>query len=161
MTPDTPDWTSLIRSIVSEMVPQIVDQIVAKNKTSAEPASATIDQMTNQMTGLLNRRASLSMRARPNIETGSIRGSIRSRRMSVTSNAESRIQTAADMVAAVGVLATEASKGVAPDFVEKKLLTLWSELLEMVEDTIDQEDSFFVSLTFSHIATEILTMNSN
>jgi hypothetical protein len=32
-----------------------------------------------------------------------------------------------------------------PDFVEKKLLGLWSELLDMVEDTIEQDDSFFVS----------------
>ncbi|CAO2654052.1 Nn.00g107850.m01.CDS01 [Neocucurbitaria sp. VM-36] len=146
MTADTPDWSNLIRSIVSEMVPQIVDQIVAKNKLAAEPTSATIDQMTNQMTGLITRRASLSTRARPNLETGSIRaGSIRSRRMSVTSNAESRIQTAADMVAAVGVLAVEGSKNVAPDFVEKKLLGLWSELLEMVDENIEQDDSFFVS----------------
>ena len=81
--------------------------------------------------------------------------------MSIASNAESRIQTAADMVAAVGVLATEASKKVAPDFVEKKLLTLWSELLEMVEDTIEQEDSFFVSPKFSHMTSKILTTQSN
>jgi aryl carrier-like protein len=63
--------------------------------------------------------------------------------MSVASDAESRIQTAADMVAAAGVMATEALKSVPPDFVEKKLLTLWSELLDMVEDSIDKEDSFF------------------
>ncbi|KAJ4374878.1 hypothetical protein N0V83_001956 [Neocucurbitaria cava] len=145
MTPDTPDWSNLIRSIVSEMVPQIVDQIVAKNKLAAEPASATINQMTEQMTGMIARRASLSTRARPNIETGSIRaGSIRSRRMSLVSNAESRIQTVADMVAAAGVLATEGSKNVSPDFVEKKLLGLWSELLEMVDENIEQDDSFFV-----------------
>ncbi|KAF1848737.1 nonribosomal peptide synthase [Cucurbitaria berberidis CBS 394.84] len=143
LPPETPDWNVLIRSIVSEMVPQIVDQIVAKNKLATEPASATIDQMTSQMTGFLTRRASQSLRGRPNLETGSIRGSVRSRRMSVASNAENRIQIAADMVAAVGVLATEGSKSVAPDFVEKKLLGLWSELLEMVDDTIEQDDSFF------------------
>ncbi|KAF1943906.1 acetyl-CoA synthetase-like protein [Clathrospora elynae] len=138
----TPDWSSLIRSIVSEMVPEIVDQIVAKNKLPTEPASTTIDQMTTQMTGMLARRA--SFRGRPNTEIGSIRApSVRSRRMSMTSNAESRIQTAADMVATVGVLATEASGKVAPDFVEKKLLNLWSKLLELVEETIEQDDSFF------------------
>jgi hypothetical protein len=65
--------------------------------------------------------------------------------MSVTSNAESRIQTAADIVATIGIMATEASNKVAPDFVEKKLLNLWGELLEMVEETIEQDDSFFVS----------------
>lgn len=85
------------------------------------------------------------MRGRPNLDVASIRGSIRSRRMSTTSDTESRIQTAADMVAAVGVLATESSNTIAPDFVEKKLLGLWSELLEMVEETIDHDDSFFVS----------------
>ncbi|OAL51558.1 acetyl-CoA synthetase-like protein [Pyrenochaeta sp. DS3sAY3a] len=143
MAPGTPDWSNLIRSIVSEMVPQIVDQIVAKNKLPTEPTSSTIDQMTNQMTGVLARRASQSMRGRPNLDTASIRGSTRSRRMSTTSDAESRIQTAADMVAAVGVLATESSNKIAPDFVEKKLLGLWSELLEMVEETIDHDDSFF------------------
>jgi hypothetical protein len=47
------------------------------------------------------------------------------------------------MVAAAGVLATEALQS--PDFVEKKLLGLWSELLDMVEDTIEKDDSFFVS----------------
>ncbi|KAH7378362.1 nonribosomal peptide synthase [Pyrenochaeta sp. MPI-SDFR-AT-0127] len=143
LPPGTPDWSSLIRSIVSEMVPQIVDQIVAKKKISPDPTSATIDQMTNQMTGMLTRRASQSLHGRPNLETGSIRGSVRSRRMSMASDTESRIQTAADMVAAVGVLATEASKSIAPDFVEKKLLGLWSELLEMVEETIEKDDSFF------------------
>jgi non-ribosomal peptide synthase protein (TIGR01720 family) len=136
-----PDWGSLIRNIVSEMVPQIVDQMLTKNKSAPQPAASTVSDMTNQMVGMLNRRASQSLRGRPNIETGSIR----SRRMSVASDAESRIQTAADMVAAAGVMATEALKSVPPDFVEKKLLTLWSELLDMVEDSIDQGDSFFVS----------------
>ncbi|CAN9463031.1 unnamed protein product [Alternaria alternata] len=143
---ETPDWSSLIRSIVSEMVPQIVEQIVAQNKLPNEPTSATIDQMTTQMTGMLTRRTSMSQRGRPSIDdAGSTRAaSIRSRRaMSIASNAENRIQTAADMVATLGVLATEASTKVAPDFVEKKLLTLWSELLEMVEETIEQDDSFF------------------
>jgi non-ribosomal peptide synthase protein (TIGR01720 family) len=140
---EAPDYSSLIRSIVSEMVPQIVDQMMAKNKLAAEPASsATINQMTNQMTGLLARRASMSQRGRPNVETGSIYS--RERRMSVTSNAESRIQTATEMVAAAGVLATEALKS--PDIVEKKLMALWSELLDMVEDTIEKDDSFFVRL---------------
>jgi non-ribosomal peptide synthase protein (TIGR01720 family) len=139
--PEAPDWNHLIRSIVSEMVPQIVEQIVANNKTVPEPATATINEMTNQMTGMLARRASLSHREKPNLETGSTYS--RGRRMSVTSNAESRIQTAADMVAAAGVLATEALQS--PDFVEKKLLGLWSELLDMVEDTIERDDSFFVS----------------
>jgi non-ribosomal peptide synthase protein (TIGR01720 family) len=141
--PETPDWSHLIRSIVSEMVPQIVDQIIAKNKAVPEPAAATINEMTNQMTGMLTRRASLSQREKPNLETGSTYS--RGRRMSVASNAESRIQTAADMVAAAGVLATEALQS--PDFVEKKLLGLWSELLDMVEDTIEKDDSFFVSDT--------------
>jgi non-ribosomal peptide synthase protein (TIGR01720 family) len=150
---ETPDWSALIRSIVSEMVPQIVDQIVAQNKLPAEPASTAIDQMTSQMTGMLQRRASLSQRGRPTLDAASTKAasirapSVRSRRMSMTSNAESRIQTAADMVATIGVLATEASSKVAPDFVEKKLLNLWSELLELVEETIEQDDSFFVSLS--------------
>jgi hypothetical protein len=139
---EAPDWSHLIRSIVAEMVPQIVDQVIAKNKTVPEPAAATITEMTNQMTGLIARRASISQRERPDFETSSIR-SARGRRMSVTSNAESRIQTAADMVAAASVLATEALQS--PDFVEKKLLHLWSDLLDMVEDTIEKDDSFFVS----------------
>jgi non-ribosomal peptide synthase protein (TIGR01720 family) len=139
---EAPDWSVLIRSIVAEMVPQIVDQIITKNKTvPPETASATINEMTNQMTGMIARRASISQRERPNLETGSLYS--RGRRGSVTSNAESRIQTAADMVAAAGVLATEAMQS--PDFVEKKLLGLWSELLDMVEDTIEKDDSFFVS----------------
>ncbi|KAH9861676.1 hypothetical protein J1614_011429 [Plenodomus biglobosus] len=152
-TSEQPDWSTLIRSIVSEMVPQIVEQIVARNQIATGPASATVDQMANQMTGMLTRRASLSHRGRPSIDANSMRAasvragsvrpsSVRSRRMSTTSN-ESRIQTAADMVAAVGVLATEVQNGVAPDFVEKKLLALWSELLEMVEETVEQDDSFF------------------
>ncbi|KAH4193904.1 hypothetical protein HBH70_193220 [Parastagonospora nodorum] len=136
---DTPDWNNLIRSIVAEMVPQIVDQVMAKNKAVTEPAAATITEMTNQMTGLIARRASISHRERPNMDNASIHS--RGRRMSVASNAESRIQTAADMVAAASVLATEALQS--PDFVEKKLLGLWSELLDMVEDTIDKDDSFF------------------
>jgi amino acid adenylation domain-containing protein/non-ribosomal peptide synthase protein (TIGR01720 family) len=138
---EAPDWSHLIRSIVAEMVPQIVDQVIAKNKTVPEPASATINQMTDQITGLIARRASLSQRERPVLDTASIHS--RGRRMSVTSNAESRIQTAADMVAAASALATEALQS--PDFVEKKLLHLWSELLDMVEDTIEKDDSFFVS----------------
>jgi hypothetical protein len=81
------------------------------------------------------------MRSRPTLDTGSIR----SRRLSVTSDAGSRIGIAADMVAAAGVLATEALKSAPPNFVEKKLLTLWSELLDMVEGSIEKEDSFFVS----------------
>ncbi|KAF2030892.1 acetyl-CoA synthetase-like protein [Setomelanomma holmii] len=137
---EAPDWSHLIRSIVSEMVPQIVEQIVAKNKTL--PEASTIDQMTNQMTGMIARRASVSHRERPNLETGSMYS--RGRRGSVTSNAECRIQTAADMVAAAGVLASESTKS--PEFVEKKLLGLWSELLDMVEDTIEQDDSFFENL---------------
>lgn len=141
MPAETPDWNILIRSIVAEMVPQIVDQVMAKNKAIPEPAPATITEMANQMTGLIARRASISHRERPNMDNASIHS--RGRRMSVASNAESRIQTAADMVAAASVLATEALQS--PDFVEKKLLGLWSELLDMVEDTIDKDDSFFVS----------------
>ncbi|EUC31159.1 hypothetical protein COCCADRAFT_6918 [Bipolaris zeicola 26-R-13] len=148
-TTGTPDWTNLIRSIVSEMVPQIVNQIVAQNKLPAETTSSTIDQMTTQMTGMLSRKASTSHRVRasldgPMVPTGSTRAeSVRSRRLSLVSNAESRIQTAADMVATLGAYATEASPKVAPDFVEKKLLNLWSELLEMVEESIEQDASFF------------------
>ncbi|KAF2267152.1 acetyl-CoA synthetase-like protein [Lojkania enalia] len=133
------DWGNLIRSIVSEMVPQIVDQILAKNKRAPTPGPSTINDMTNQMVGMLGRRASQPIRGRPNLETGSMR----SRRMSVASDTESRINIAADMVAAAGVMATEALKSVPPDFVEKKLLTLWSELLDMVEDSIERDDSFF------------------
>jgi hypothetical protein len=66
--------------------------------------------------------------------------------MSVASDTESRINIAADMVAAAGMMATETLKSVPADFVEKKLLTLWSELLDMVEGSIANEDSFFVSL---------------
>lgn len=142
-TSGAPDWGNLIRSIVSEMVPQIVDQMLVKNKLAPQPAASTVSDMTNQMVGMLSRKASQSLRARPNMETASIR----SRRMSVASDTESRINIAADMVAAAGVMATEALKSVPPDFVEKKLLTLWSELLDMVEDSIGTDDSFFVSLT--------------
>jgi len=142
---ETPDWNHLIRSIVAEMVPQIVDQVMAKNKAVPEPAAATITEMTNQMTGLIARRASVTHHERPNGDNASIHS--RGRRMSVASNAESRIQTAADMVAAASVLATEALQS--PGFVEKKLLGLWSELLDMVEDTIDKDDSFFVSSVVS------------
>ena len=141
-----PDWSNLIRNIVSEMVPQIVDQVLAKNKSAPAAAQATVNEMTNQMAGMIARRASQSMRGRPNLETGSIRstrrGSIRSRRLSVGSDAGSRIGIAADMLA---VAASEAMKSAPPNFVEKKLLGLWSELLDMVEENIDNEDSFFVS----------------
>jgi non-ribosomal peptide synthase protein (TIGR01720 family) len=137
-----PDWSSLIRSIVTEIVPQIVEQLILKNKTTPAPVPSNI---TNQMASMLARKASQSLRAGRNLETGSSR-SIRSRRMSVASDTESRINIAADMVAAAGIMATEALKSVPPNFVEKKLLTLWSELLDMVEDSIANEDSFFVSL---------------
>ncbi|RAR10725.1 nonribosomal peptide synthetase 4 [Stemphylium lycopersici] len=146
---ETPDWSSLIRSIVSEMVPQIVNQIVSQNQLPANTTSSTIEQMTTSMTGMLSRKASTKQRGRasidaPSIRPGSVRAeSIRSGRMSIASNAEGRIQTAADMVATLGAYATETSTKVAPDFVEKKLLNIWSELLEMVEDTIEQDDSFF------------------
>ncbi|KAJ4299243.1 hypothetical protein N0V90_004487 [Kalmusia sp. IMI 367209] len=133
-----PDWGNLIRSIVSEMVPQIVSQVLEKNKLPPIATQSTVSEMTNQMAGMLARKASQSKRGR-NLETASIR----SRRLSTTSDAESRIQTAADMVAAAGVMATEALKSVPPDFVEKKLLGLWSDLLDMVEDSIDKDDSFF------------------
>lgn len=140
-TTNNPDWGNLIRSIVSEMVPQIVSQVLEKNKLPPMATQSTVSEMTNQMAGMLARKASQSKRGR-NLETGSIR----SRRMSTTSDTGSRIQTAADMVAAAGVLATETLKSVGPDFVEKKLLGLWSDLLDMVEDSIDQDDSFFVRI---------------
>ena len=135
---NAPDWGNLIRSIVSEMVPQIVNQVLEKNKLPPMTAQSTVSEMTNQMAGMLARKASQSMRGR-NLETASVR----SRRMSAASETGSRIQTAADMVAAAGVMATETLKSVPPDFVEKKLLALWSDLLDMVEDSIDKEDSFF------------------
>lgn len=140
-TMDTPDWSNLIRSIVSEMVPQIVNQVMEKNKLPLIATQSTVSEMTNQMAGMLVRRASTSKRGR-NLETASIR----SRRLSTASDTGSRIQTAADMVAAAGVMATEALKTAPPDFVEKKLLGLWSDLLDMVEDSIDKEDSFFVCI---------------
>lgn len=140
---EAPDWSNLIRSIVSEMVPQIVDQMMARNSQAPQPGPSTLNEMANQMTGMIARRTSMSQAGKPNFDTSSLR----SRRMSITSNAESRIQTAADMVAAAGVMATEASQ--APEIVEKKLLSLWSELLDMVEDTIEKDDSFFVS-KFTH-----------
>jgi hypothetical protein len=64
------------------------------------------------------------------------------------------------MVAAAGVMATEALKSVPPDFVEKKLLTLWSDLLDMVEDSIGNDDSFFVSRTPCSVVNQ-LTRCSN
>ncbi|KAL5437004.1 hypothetical protein PMIN07_006815 [Paraphaeosphaeria minitans] len=137
-TMDAPDWSNLIRSIVSEMVPQIVNQVMEKNKLAPIATQSTVSEMTNQMAGMLARRASTSKRGR-NLESASIR----SRRLSTASDTGSRIQTAADMVAAAGVMATEALKSVPPDFVEKKLLGLWSDLLDMVEDSIDKDDSFF------------------
>ena len=146
---EAPDWSNLIRSIVSEMVPQIVSQIITQNKLPAETTSTTINQMTSQMTDMLSRKASMSHRAGnsvdiPSIPMGSTRPeSVVSRRMSIVSTSESRIQTAADMVAHIGTFATDNSAKVAPDFVEKKLLSLWSELLEMVEDTIEEDHSFF------------------
>lgn len=169
---ETPDWNSLIRSIISEMVPQIVDQIVARSNMGLDTASATVDHTVNHTTGLVAGRTSQSQRGRPNLVTAPLQttsgrassvrpGSARSRRLSTTSDAESRIQTAADMVAAVGLLATEASNGVAPDYVEKKLLALWSELLEMVEDNIDQDDSFFVGLKNGQHKLGSLTSRSN
>jgi hypothetical protein len=148
--PEDPDWSHLIRSIVSEMVPQIVDQMMAKNTATPSAAApilnqaSTIDTMTNQMAGMIARRASITQRERPSMERSiSAYSNAKGRRMSMTSNAESRIQTAADMVAAAGVMATAALDS--PDIVEKKLLGLWSELLDMVEDTIEKDDSFFVS----------------
>jgi len=149
--PETPDWSHLIRSIVSEMVPQIVDQVMAKNNIATTPGAAvltqasTIENMTTQMTSMIARRASITQSQRPTLDRpSSAFSNTRGRRMSTTSNAESRIQTAADMVAAAGVMATAALES--PDIVEKKLLGLWSELLDMVEDTIEKDDSFFVSL---------------
>lgn len=135
---NAPDWNSLIRSIVNELVPQIVNQVLDKNKLPTMATQSTVSEMTNQMAGMLARRASQSKRGR-NFETNSIR----SRRMSTASETGSRIQTAADMVAAAGVMATDTLKSVPPDFVERKLLALWSDLLDMVEDSIDQDDSFF------------------
>lgn len=149
--PETPDWSHLIRSIVSEMVPQIVDQVMAKNNIATTPGAAvltqasTIENMTTQMTSMIARRASITQSQRPTLDRpSSAFSNTRGRRMSTTSNAESRVQTAADMVAAAGVMATAALES--PDIVEKKLLGLWSELLDMVEDTIEKDDSFFVSL---------------
>jgi amino acid adenylation domain-containing protein/non-ribosomal peptide synthase protein (TIGR01720 family) len=136
-----PDWGQLIRSIVSEMVPQIVDQVLSKNPHVAQASSSTVDTMTNQMASMLTRKASQSLRTRPNLNLDS--ASIRSRRLSMASDTESRINIAADMVAAAGVMATEALKSVPKDFVEKKLLGIWSELLDMVEDSIGTDDSFF------------------
>lgn len=152
--PETPDWSHLIRSIVAEMVPQIVNQVMAKSNAAMTPGvpgydqSSTVEQMmTNQMTGMIARRASMTQGQRPTLDrSSSAFSTTRGRRMSVTSNAESRIQTAADMVAAAGVMATAALES--PDIVEKKLLGLWSELLDMVEDTIEKDDSFFVSITY-------------
>jgi len=149
-TSEISDWGSLIRSIVNEIVPRIVEQIVARNQTAINMASTTFDHTPNQKKGILTRRPSKSGQAQSNMDATSLRetarpGSAHARRLSLTSNAESRIQTAADMVAAVGVLATEVENGVAPDYVEKKLLALWSELLESVQETVKQDDSFFVS----------------
>ncbi|KAF2200880.1 acetyl-CoA synthetase-like protein [Delitschia confertaspora ATCC 74209] len=142
----TPDWGSLIRSIVNEVVPQIVERVLEKNISKVPGApQGLVSEAASHTLATLHRRASNSLRARPdfrsavNIETGSIK----SRRMSTASDAESRINLAADMVAAAGVMATEAFKSVPPDFVEKKLLGLWSDLLDTVEDSIGKEDSFF------------------
>ncbi|OCL10211.1 nonribosomal peptide synthase-like protein [Glonium stellatum] len=123
--PATPDWSSLIRSIVNEVVPEVLDQMFQKGKLTPynDPA--------REMVGMISRRASQALRGgqlkelRAAVESGA-------RRMS---NAENRINIAADMVAAAG--------SVPPNLVERKLLSLWSELLDMVEDSIGKDDSFF------------------
>ncbi|PSN72225.1 acetyl-CoA synthetase-like protein [Corynespora cassiicola Philippines] len=148
-----PDMGSLVRSIISEMVPQLVEQLLSNNK-SAVPRPSTMNEMANQMANMVSRKASQSIRGgRPSFDQGSLRreGSIRSRRMSVVSFAESlKPSVAADMVATAEAIATEAVNAAADGTndesrgsVEKKLLTLWSELLDMVEDSIGDEDSFF------------------
>lgn len=145
-TPAAPDWGNLIRSIVNEVVPQIVERVMEKNGgKGAPPSQSIVTEAANQTLSMLHRKASNSLRARPDFRSAVETGSIRSRRMSVASDTESRINIAADMVAAAGVMATEALKSAAPDFVEKKLMGLWSELLDTVEDSINKDDSFFVS----------------
>ena len=144
-TPGAPDWGNLIRSIVNEVVPQIVERVLEKNghQGGAVRAPSIVSEAANHTLSMLHRKASNSLRARPEFRSAVETGSIRSRRLSNASDAESRINIAADMVAAAGVMATEALKSVPPDFVEKKLLGLWSELLDMVEDSIAKDDSFF------------------
>jgi non-ribosomal peptide synthase protein (TIGR01720 family) len=131
------DLGNLIRSIVQEIVPQVVDQILTKSHPHQELAGAQNRLAARPSIVTAGRRASTS-RGQVNFETGSVR----SRRLSITSNAESRIQTAVDLMTVAGAIATEALQ--ASEVVEKKLLRLWSELLDMTEDTIDKDDSFFV-----------------
>jgi hypothetical protein len=135
---EIPDLGSLIRSIVQEIVPQVVDQILTKNQHDQELANAQNRLTARPALTTTGRRVSTS-RGQVNFETGSIR----SRRMSITSNAESRIQTAVDLMTVAGAIATEALQ--ASEVVENKLLRLWSELLDMTEETIEKDDSFFVS----------------
>ncbi|KAF2802919.1 nonribosomal peptide synthase-like protein [Mytilinidion resinicola] len=128
--PQSQDWSTLVRSIVNEIVPEIIDQIIAQR--SLEPyhdsAKEMVDSISQSASQVGQMKELIS-----GFESGN-------RKMSVTEN---RISIAADMVAAAGVMATEAVKSVPADFVEKKLLQLWSELLETVEGSIDKEDSFF------------------
>ena len=139
--PSTPDWSSLIRSIVNEVVPEVLDHVFQKGKITPYNDSA------KEIVGMIGRRASQAIRGGQLKELRAAVGS-GARRMSTTEN---RINLAADMVAAAGVMATEAVKSVAPNFVEKKLLSLWSELLDMVEDSIEKDDSFFVSYIFVQV----------
>ncbi len=153
---DSPDLGSLIRSIVSEVVPEILGKMMSKDRlqpgvgAGANSSSSTAQgDIAQQVAGSISRRASQLIRSpsylrefRNAVETGSTR----SRRPSVGSDAESRIYRAADLVVAAG-MATEGNKSVPPNFVEQKLLVLWGELLDMVEDSINTEDSFFVSAT--------------
>ncbi|KAF1365607.1 hypothetical protein EJ07DRAFT_150123 [Lizonia empirigonia] len=129
------DWTNLIRSIANEIVPQIVDQVLRKCQPGPESAGSRIYQTTKLMTEITSRRASMSHRSQAACGA-------RSRRMSITSKAESKIQTAVDLMAVASVMADGALYS--SDVIEKKLLKLWSELLDMVEETTEKDDSFFV-----------------
>lgn len=146
----TSDWTNLIHSIANEIVPQIVDQVLRKCQPGPDPAGSKIYQTTKLMTEITSRRASMSQRSQA-------AGSARSRRMSITSKAESKIQTTVDLMAVAGAKANGAlySSGV----IEKKLVKLWSELLDIVEETIEKDDSFFVG-TLSKISRKRTNVSS-
>lgn len=135
------DFSSMIRSILDSAVQDAVNKALQSQPTLSADKQSDIEDQESKHTAV----------------NPIGQNSVEDARITVMSNlgkaraedARSEVAEIVEQSARVSVQGSVLSHdGKRPDWVSQKLLSLWSEVLELSEDSIESNDSFFVSSIF-------------
>jgi hypothetical protein len=135
------DFSSMIRSILDRAVQDAV------NKALQSQPTLTVDKHSN-IEDQVSKHTAVNPIGKKSVEDARITV-MSGLRQPLADDAHSELAEIVEQSANVSVQGSVLSHdNERPDWVSQKLLSLWSEVLELSEDSIDSNDSFFVSSIF-------------